>query len=248
MILNITGDGMTERPRSPYLHTVDVVVLRYISGRDESGKTQHLEVLLNKREREPFAGSWALPGLVVNGDQEDISITDAARRLMRSDKVGLEPLYLEQIGTEGNAVRDPRCWSSTTFYLAFVSADQQINAHQQFVKVNDVITGAFKLPFDHTFIVTQVMERLVSKTLYSSLPLLMLGSRLTLTEAVEVTSCVLGRDQQKSSMRVRLEAMVKAGFLQETGEKKQMGMGRPQVIIKNIKPTEIFYFDRCLEG
>lgn len=239
---------MSERPRSAYLHTVDVVVLRFINRRDDQGRRQHLEVLLNKRERDPYAGTWALPGLVVNGDQEDLSITDAARRLLRSDKVAMEPLYLEQIGTEGNAVRDPRCWSSTTYYMAFVSADQTVNDHQKFVPIGDVLDGTLKLPFDHSFIVASVMERLVSKTLYSSLPFLMLGDALTLTEAVEVTSCILGREQQKSSMRVRLEAMTKAGYLQETGEKKQMSMGRPQTIIKNLKPTEIFYFDRCLEG
>lgn len=239
---------MTDRPRSPYLHTVDVVVLRYVSGRNDQGKTHHLEVLLNKREREPFAGSWALPGLVVNGDQEDLSIKDAAVRLMRSEKVGIEPLYLEQIGTEGNAVRDPRCWSSTTFYLAFVEAAQTLQLNQQFVPVKEILSGAFKLPFDHGYLVSQVMERLISKTLYSSLPFLLLGPHLTLTEVVEVTSCILGKEQQKSSMRIRLEAMMKAGFLQETAEKKQMGMGRPQVIIKNLKPTEIFYFERCLEA
>ncbi|BBP67972.1 hypothetical protein PHLH5_55130 [Pseudomonas sp. Cab53] len=48
-------------PTRDYLHTIDLCVLRF------NRQAQAIEILLNRREAEPFAGHWALPGIVVNG-------------------------------------------------------------------------------------------------------------------------------------------------------------------------------------
>lgn len=241
---------MSILPRSPYLHTVDVVVMRYIDHKSPAGNglpASEIQVLLNKREHAPFANEWALPGLVVNGDQQDVSIDQAAVRLMKSEKVGIEPLYMEQVGTEGNGERDPRCWSSTTFYMAFVDADVVINENQRFIPLKILTNRSFLLPFDHNTIITMVEERLVSKSRYSSLPLLLLGRQITLTESCDVMSCVLGKPVQKSSMRIRLDSMTQTGFLEVTEEKKASKLGRSQVLINNLKPGEVLFFDRCIE-
>lgn len=87
--------------QSAYLHTIDLCVLRYC--RD----TQALEILLNKRDGEPFAGHWALPGIVVNGDVVDLSLEDAVERLRASSKVDMPLAWIEQVGTVGDAFRDP---------------------------------------------------------------------------------------------------------------------------------------------
>lgn len=245
---------MTIQNFSPYLHTIDVVVMRYAAG----GQPGRIEVLLHQRENEPFKDAWALPGLVVNGDIPDPSIEAAVKRLMASGKVGMEPIYLEQVGTEGNATRDPRCWSSTTFYLVIVAGDTPAGERQQFVPLADLVAqqrpagpgrqaNAYPLPFDHNRLCAMVADRLLSKSLYSSLPLLFLGDEVTLTGAVEVTASVLGRPVQKSSMRSRLLAMAEAGYLQETGLTKPQAVGRPQYVIRNIKPGQVFFFDRCFE-
>ncbi|WP_455233311.1 NUDIX hydrolase [Geopseudomonas aromaticivorans] len=245
---------MTIQNFSPYLHTIDVVVLRYAAG-TQPGR---IEVLLHQRENEPYKDAWALPGLVVNGDIPDPSIEAAVKRLMASSKVGMEPVYIEQVGTEGNATRDPRCWSSTTYYFAIVAGDTPAGERQQFVALDDLVAqqrpaapgrqaNAYPLPFDHNRLCALVADRLVSKSLYSSLPLLFLGDTLTLTESADVTACVLGRPVQKSSMRTRLLAMVEAGYLQETDDKKQLGMGRPQSVIRSVKPGQVFFFDRSFE-
>jgi len=245
---------MNNRNYSPYLHTIDVVVMRYAAGR-QSGR---IEVLLHQRENEPFKDAWALPGLVVNGDTPDPSIEAAVKRLMASSKVAMEPIYIEQVGTEGNATRDPRCWSSTTFYFAIVASDTPVDKRQQFVPLDDLVAqqrpvgpgrqaNPYPLPFDHNRLCALVADRLVSKSLYTSLPLLFLGDSLTLTESVEVTASVLGRQVQKSSMRTRLLAMIEAGYLCETELKKPRAMGRPQYVIRNLKPGQVFFFDRCFE-
>jgi ADP-ribose pyrophosphatase YjhB (NUDIX family) len=160
-------------PLSPYLHTVDLCVLFYCRAAGE------LKLLLNKREAEPFAGHWALPGVVVNGDVQDLSLQAAVERLRASDKVGLSLAWSEQVGTVGDAFRDPRCWSSSTYYLAIVSDETQLGEHQGWFSLKAVADGSIKLPFDHNSIVAAVQERLFSKSLYSSLPLMFLGNEFS---------------------------------------------------------------------
>src|SRR5471032_1134443 len=132
-----TGLDMPDRsptaPRkSDYLHTVDLCVLFYC--RD----SQALQILLHKREADPFQGHWALPGVVVNGAVADLTLDDAVERLRASDKVNLPLAWIEQVGTVGDAFRDPRCWSSSTFYLAIVAEEVTLARHQQWFSLDAV--------------------------------------------------------------------------------------------------------------
>ncbi|MEO6678167.1 MAG: NUDIX hydrolase [Pseudomonas sp.] len=223
---------------SAYLHTIDLCVLRYCRA------TQALEILLNRREAEPFTGHWALPGIVVNGGVEDLTLGDAVERLRQSNKVGMPLAWIEQVGTVGDAFRDPRCWSSSTFYLAIVSQDVQLAEHQRFFPFKDVADAATKLPFDHNSLVAAVQDRLLSKSLYSSLPLMFLGHEFSAPEAVSIFSLVLERPVLKTSIRQRLLKMAEAGYLQETGSKKSGDGGRPQATVANLKPASLYLFDR----
>lgn len=231
---------MTEHtpPMRAYLHTIDLCVVRFCR------ETQSLEVLLNRREAEPFTGHWALPGIVVNGGVEDLSLEDALERLRRSDKVNMPLSWIEQVGTVGSAFRDPRCWSSSTFYLAIVSDAVTPAENQQFTPLRDVADGSFTLPFDHNALVAAVLDRLVSKSLYSSLPIMFLGNEFSAPEAVSIFSLVLDRPVLKSSMRQRLLKMTESGYLRETGRKKSGDGGRPQATLENLKPSLLYLFDR----
>ncbi|MBD8493476.1 NUDIX hydrolase [Pseudomonas syringae] len=225
-------------PRSAYLHTIDLCVLRYC--RD----TQALQILLNQRDNEPFANHWALPGIVVNGDVEDRTLDDALERLRRSPKVDMPLAWTEQVGTVGDAFRDPRCWSSSTFYLAIFSEHIELAPHQGFFALKEVASGAFKLPFDHNQLVARAHERLFSKSMYSSLPLMFLGPEFSAPEAVNIFSLVLQRPVLKTSIRQRLMKMTEAGYLQESGRKKNGEGGRPQATLDNLKPGSLYLFDR----
>ncbi|PMV22373.1 MULTISPECIES: NUDIX hydrolase [unclassified Pseudomonas] len=225
-------------PRSAYLHTVDLCVLSYcrISG--------ELKLLLNQRDAEPFAGHWALPGVVVNGGVQDLSLQAAVERLRASDKVGLDLAWSEQVGTVGDAFRDPRCWSSSTYYLAIVNEDVTLGEHQGWYSLTAVASGGIKLPFDHNSIVAAVQDRLFSKSLYSNLPLMFLGNEFSAPDATTIFSLVLARPVLKTSIRQRLLKLTEAGYLRETGRKKQGEGGRPQATVENLKPGEIYFFDR----
>ena len=147
---------------------VDIVALRL----SEEGT---LQVLLLRRQREPYAGQWALPGVLVNGRCADASLDAAAARAL-ADKARLQPQYLEQVATVGNGVRDPRGWSLSTCYLALLASDAEPqDENLRFVELAGVIAGEQALPFDHTQLVRLAAERLRGKSVYSSLPLYLLS-------------------------------------------------------------------------
>lgn len=232
---------MSNKERSNYIHSVDAGLIRF------NRRTKNVEILIIKREKAPYEGQWALPGIVINGDIPDTSIEMALSRLLHSSKVGLEPKYMEQVETVGNGTRDPRCWSSSTFYLALIDDTYVIEGEKKFVNLNDVAGDKFPLAFDHNLLVRKIRDRLLSKSLYSSLPLLTLPDLFTTTDAIEVFSSVLDRPVIKTSMRQRLLKMAESGYVTETQEKVKPAMGRPQSLYQNLKRTEIYLFDRCFE-
>jgi ADP-ribose pyrophosphatase YjhB (NUDIX family) len=222
-----------------YLHTIDIAVLHFCR------KSQELQVLLHQREREPYAERWALPGLVLNGRMRDASIDHGVKRLADDvNKIGFPLEYIEQIGTVGDDVRDPRCWSSSTFYLAILSEEVTLGERQKFVPLASILSRETKLPFDHNELIDQVNERLYSKSLYSSLPLLFLGNEFSAPEATTIYSVALGRPVMKTSIRQRLIKLTEEGFIQETGRKKSGEGIKAQATVENIKPGTLFYFDR----
>lgn len=226
---------------SPYLHTIDVVLLRF------NRKDQAIEVLLTQRLKSPFASYWALPGLVVNGDTVDENLDQALNRLLMSSKVSMKPVYIEQVGTVGSATRDPRCWSSSTFYLGILNDTETVSLDQAFYPVKELLSSVNRMPFDHRKILESAMDRLESKSLYTSLPLVFLGSSVSLPASVDVFSCVLKRKMQKSSINQRLAKMLEAKFLIESKHKSETTVGRPHRILLNLNPGELFYFDRSFQ-
>jgi 8-oxo-dGTP diphosphatase len=73
-------------------------------------------VLLIRRQKAPFAGSWALPGGFVD---ENERLADAARRELL-EETGVNVADLEQLYTAGDPGRDPRGWVVSVAYLAQV--------------------------------------------------------------------------------------------------------------------------------
>ncbi len=64
---------------------------------------EDLKVLLIERDREPFAGCWALPGGFVAPDE---TLERAALREL-AEETGVSQVYLEQLYTSGDPGRDP---------------------------------------------------------------------------------------------------------------------------------------------
>lgn len=223
------------------LASVDIVALRL------APDAQHLQVLLGRREREPHAGQWALPGVIVNGRTPDTSLEDAASRALH-EKARVQPCYMEQVGTEGNAFRDPRGWSLSTYYLALLDPAQAVESEQlAFFDLDSVLGRKVLLPFDHNLLVERARERLAAKTVYSSLPLYLLAQKFTVQDALGAVQACLGQGVNGTSVRKRLERLRELGWVRDTGEKHQPKLGRPQQLYQYTpRGQQAFMFDRSL--
>ncbi|HLD66038.1 MAG TPA: NUDIX hydrolase [Pseudomonas sp.] len=222
------------------LASVDIVALRL-------NPQFQLELLLIRRAQAPFAGQWALPGVLVNGLSADISLDAAANRAL-GGKARVQPAYLEQVATLGNAVRDPRGWSLSTFYLVLLAPDTELEGEDlRFVPLAEVLHRQEPLPFDHAQLVQQAAERLAGKAVYSALPLYLLTERFTVTEALAAFQACIGQAVQHTTLRGRLERMRAEGWIEETGEKNHPRRGRPQHVLRHTPASqEAFIFDRSL--
>ncbi|SEL07237.1 ADP-ribose pyrophosphatase YjhB, NUDIX family [Roseateles sp. YR242] len=196
--------------------TVDVLILTVLE--------DALKVLLVQRPSgasEPFPGQWALPGGYV-----DIAVDDdleACARRKLQEKTAVASPYLEQLGSWGSAMRDPRGWSATHAYFALIAAHgleitKGANAAAvAWFGVDEVLmppASPVPLAFDHADILRAGVERLRSKVEYTSLPAFLLPEPFTLPQLQRTYEVVLGRPVDKSGFRTRMMA---ADFLEEVG-------------------------------
>ena len=194
-----------ERP----LVTVDVVIFTVMA--------DQLYALLVRRpesDGEPYPARWALPGGFVDVER-DASLLACAERKLR-DKTGVAAPYLEQLGSWGDAKRDPRGWSSTHAYFALIPQPEAVDASAttttEWVPCDQAARR--RLAFDHNTILSTAIERLRSKVEYTSLPAFLLPEPFTLPQLQRVYEVVLGRPLDKSSFRKR---MLDAAYLEEVG-------------------------------
>ncbi len=181
---------------TPVICTVDVVLLTL---RDDQ-----LHVALLRREREPFAGTLALPGGYIH-TEEDRDTQDAATRVLLA-KTGIRSPYLEQLQTFSGPARDPRGWSVSVTYYALISEEVIARAAHPDVQLRTV-DGLKGLPFDHLSIVEAAVARLRSKSTYSSLPVYLLDESFSLPRLQAVYEAVLGEPINKVSFRRKMNEL-----------------------------------------
>ncbi|APR78189.1 Nudix-related transcriptional regulator NrtR [Minicystis rosea] len=187
---------------------VDCVVF----GLDE----EDLKVLLIRRDLDPFAGRWALPGGFVRVDE---SVDDAARREL-GEETGLSRVFLEQLFTFGALERDPRERVVTVAYYALVNlSDHRVKAatdarEAAWFAVSDLP----RLAFDHEDITNTALERLRGKVRYRPLGFELLPPKFTLTMLQRLYEKILERALDKRNFRKKVLAM---GLLEELDEVEQ---------------------------
>lgn len=213
--------------QQPIILTVDVVLLTLRQGA--------LQVVLQKRDKEPYLGQPALPGGYVHAD-EDIDSRTAARRVLR-EKLGMISPYLEQLYTFASATRDPRGWSASISYYAlvpFVTIEDQQSDRQLLLPADDLP----QLPFDHNRIIDTAVKRLRDKSTYSALPCHLLPEFFTLSELQQTYEQILGQKLDKSAFRRKISDL---DFLEATSETRK-GVHRPAQLhrIKAAKNLVLF--------
>lgn len=118
-------------------------------------------VVLVERAREPFIGTWALPGGFVEVDED---LADAATRELREETgLNIPAGALTQLGAYGNPGRDPRMRVVSIVFWAYRSdLDDPIAgsdaADSRLIAVDHALSSVTALAFDHRRILRDAVE------------------------------------------------------------------------------------------
>ena len=181
-----------------------------------------LQVLLIRRDLEPFKGHWALPGGFVDIDE---SLEAAAARELE-EEVGVKNVYLEQLFTFGEPKRDPRGRVISVAYFALVDSEQQ-----KVVAGSDAAAAEWHsvfnppaLAFDHKQILDYAVWRLRNKIEWTTVGFELLRPKFTLSELQRVYEIILQKPVDKRNFRKKILAQ---GEIKELNEVRTDGAHRP---------------------
>lgn len=176
---------------------------------------EELQVLLWRRAEKPFLGFWMLPGGFVERRE---SLEHAAVRILR-EKTGVQDVYLEQLFTFGDPGNDPRGPFVSITYYAVVPASRR-QPDSTFYPAR----RPPRLAFHHKDVLARGVERLQTKTEYSTVPLRFLDEPFTLSDVQGVYEVLLERPLDKRNFRRKMLALE---ALEETPQKRRRGAHRP---------------------
>jgi ADP-ribose pyrophosphatase YjhB (NUDIX family) len=216
----------TQRPAHSVLATVFQV-------RDD-----RLQVLLWERARDPFRGSWSLPGGSL-GTGETLEESILRHLAAKVDVRGVA--HLEQLGTWSDPARHPAQWELATAYLGLVplAIDPRVPADTSWHPVDALPPTAF----DHGPIVLSGRERLRGKLSYSNVGFALAPGTFTLAELRDIYAAALGYDVSATNLK---RVLLRRGAIETTGERRTHGPsgGRPAEVFrfatKRLEVTDPF--------
>lgn len=198
-------------------NTTDIVILTTENRENQNERkvpTKGLQILLIKRDSEPFNGKWTLPGGFVDSEK---SLKSCVEEKLKQ-KTGISTLYKEQLYTYGDDVyRDPRDRVITIAYIALTSKDKTHieNCHgdkeTDWFWVNttrnirgEVIGVSFtrnnqtelvdELGFDHNNIVIDAINRISNKIMYTDIGFHLVEDEFTIKELQMAYEAVTERE------------------------------------------------------
>lgn len=183
-----------------------------------------LVALTVRREREPFAGWWALPGDYIRAEE---TLDDCAARAL-AEQTGLDAIYLEQLYTF--ASHYPGRWGRVfnVAYFALVPF-AAVKLHADETLAWQALGRLPRLAFNHEDILASARRRLVAKVEYSTVALGLLPDTFTLADVQAVHEAIRGESLDKRNFRRSILAL---GQLEATGEKRQNGPHRPAALYR----------------
>src|SRR5690606_33118740 len=173
---------------------------------------------------------WALPGGFVRMDE---SLDDAARREL-AEEAGVSVRWLEQLYTFGEVDRDPARRAITVTYFALIDAEglsPEAGTDATSVAWHPV-DELPPLAFDHRRIVDYALERLRYKAEYAPVAFQLLPPEFTLSELQRVYEAIFAKPLDKRNFRRKVLGL---GILEETGNERREGRGRPAALYRFSK-------------
>ncbi|MCE3227036.1 MAG: hydrolase [Bacteroidetes bacterium] len=198
--------------------TVDAVVFGY---KPDEG----ISVLLIKRKKDPFKGTWAIPGGFVEVDE---SLEHAVSRELK-EETGIEVNYLEQLYTFGEPKRDPRKRIVSVAYYALVKPDiYEVHAADDAEGAEWFnIEKLPKLAFDHKYILEMAIFRLRNKISYEPVGFELLDKHFPFSELHKLYETLYGKEIDRRNFKKKFLSL---GILKELKEKNSGGKGRPGLL------------------
>ena len=115
-------------------------------------------ILLIQRKRDPFAGSWALPGGFMDMDE---TASDAAIRELE-EETGLVVSQVSQIGAYSDVQRDPRGRVVTVAFFASVAKASKLAASDDAADAQWFSLDQLpELAFDHQQIIADAKQKFI---------------------------------------------------------------------------------------
>jgi 8-oxo-dGTP diphosphatase len=202
--------------------TVDIAVFTVTGGAPDA----RLEVLLIRRDREPFQGAWALPGGFVH-EHEDLPAA-AARELL--EETGVRDAPVSQVGAIGTPARDPRGHTVTVLNVALVAADRH-----RLAPTGDTrearwfdVRALPPLAFDHAALLRQALEHLRAQIAETPVLFELLPREFTLSELQALCEALLERKLDTRNFRRKIE---ECGFVVPAKGRRE-GAHRPAQLYK----------------
>ena len=189
---------------------------------------KQLHILLIERSRDPYKGTWALPGGFL--EMDETAEEGAARELYEETHV--KDVFLEQFHVFSAVNRDPRERVITiAFYALIRQSDYQILAGDDAVRACWFEVDELPpLAFDHDEIISKAREHLKIKLKISPIAFRLLDKQFTMGELQQVYELISRRTyDQRNFYRQALAS----GLLENE---------------KESSPTQLFRFnDQCYE-
>lgn len=188
-------------------------------------KDKQLNVLLMKKDREPYEGYWAIPGGLVRPDED---LNHSARRHL-ADTLKNTGVFMEQLYTFGDVPRDPSGRVVSVAYFALI--------HHEMIhlKTHGIVAVPLKalpqMAYDHKTIVRCALERLQIKIEYTNIVHNLLPEEFTLTELQETYEIILDRELDKRNFRKRIQAL---NIIEKTGNKTRGVAHRPAMLYRFV--------------
>jgi len=185
-----------------------------------------LQALLWERARDPFRGTWSLPG---GGLGIDETLEQSISRHLAT-KVDLrEVAHLEQLGTWSDPARHPDHWELATAYLGLVplGIDPGVPPDTCWHPVDALPTTAF----DHGSIVLSGRERLRGKLSYSNIAFALAPETFTLAELRDVYEAALDYEISATNLK---RVLLRRGAIEPVGQRRAHGPagGRPAEVFR----------------
>jgi 8-oxo-dGTP diphosphatase len=188
--------------------TVDVVVFAI--------RRKRLHTLLIQRAREPFAGSWAIPGGFVDQDED---LDQAAAREL-TEETGVAGVPLVQFRAFGTPGRDPRGHTiSIAYYTLLPPRKPSPRAGDDASRVRWFeLTALPRLAFDHAEILQFARRRLEEDFLHGGVAACLLPKTFTMESLLTLANAILESPPDRRRLR---RVLLGTGLLYEVRPKRR---------------------------